>query len=315
MAPQTAPISLLLVEDNPGDVRLVSELLRDVPQSRFEMVCAAEASAALNELDSAVFDVALLALSLPDSTGLQALERLRTHTPGLPIVVMTGTDDEGLAIQAVQAGAQDYVVKGSRQGIELARALRYAIERKRSEERLLHQATHDALTGLANRAAFHDRLSLALFRAERSAHGGRLASMAVMLLDLNEFKDVNDRLGHAAGDEVLRHTSRRLQAGVRRADTVARLGGDEFAIILEDLCQPSDSVTVAAKILSSLADPLVIGHWAISVSASIGISLYPDHASNPEQLLHAADRAMYHAKQTLSGFHLYDVARPRPTPH
>ncbi len=165
-------------------------------------------------------------------------------------------------------------------------------DRKRAEEQIEFHAYHDVLTHLPNRKLFTDRLRHSLIRSKRT---GR--SLAVMFIDVDHFKTINDTLGHTAGDELLLEMSRRLRDCVRDDDTVARLGGDEFTIILAELRQPEDAIGVAQKILETVQVPLTIGNMPIVVTASIGIALYPVDGIDPEALLRNADSAMYRAKE------------------
>ncbi|HEX7193023.1 MAG TPA: EAL domain-containing protein, partial [Thermoanaerobaculia bacterium] len=166
-------------------------------------------------------------------------------------------------------------------------------DRKRAEEQIEFHAYHDVLTHLPNRRLFTDRLALGINRARRS---GR--SLAVMFIDLDHFKSVNDTLGHTAGDELLLEMSARLRECIREDDTVARLGGDEFTIILSELRHPEDAAQVAQKILETVQDPLTISGMPIEISASIGIALYPVDGFDVETLLRNADSAMYRAKES-----------------
>jgi len=165
-------------------------------------------------------------------------------------------------------------------------------DRKRAEEELAHQAFYDSLSDLPNRALFLDRLSHAIRRAKRRVTGG---AFAVLFLDLDGFKDVNDSLGHVVGDELLRATARRLEETVRPGDTVARLGGDEFAILLDELRAIDDAVEVADRILRAMKEPFQLAGREVFASASMGIA--PGSAeAGPEDLLRDADTAMYRAK-------------------
>jgi diguanylate cyclase (GGDEF)-like protein/PAS domain S-box-containing protein len=166
-----------------------------------------------------------------------------------------------------------------------------AIEHRRLTDRLSYQAQHDALTGLPNRFLLEDRLQQAVAYANR-----RRSGLAVLLLDLDGFKYVNDTLGHQAGDQVLVEVSRRLRCAIRQADTVARIGGDEFCLILSDVQKANDSIKIAQTCLESLRKPILIAGRDYSLSASIGISCYPEHGVEPEVLQQHADTAMYHAK-------------------
>ncbi|HEX6094764.1 MAG TPA: EAL domain-containing protein [Thermoanaerobaculia bacterium] len=165
-------------------------------------------------------------------------------------------------------------------------------DRKRAEEQIEFHAYHDVLTALPNRKLFTDRLRHALIHAKRTGK-----ALAVMFIDIDHFKKINDTLGHTAGDELLLQMARRLRVCVRDDDTVARLGGDEFTIILAELRHPEDAVTVAEKVLGAVQLPLTIGDMPIVVTASVGISLYPVDGADPEALLRNADSAMYRAKE------------------
>jgi diguanylate cyclase (GGDEF)-like protein len=288
---QGTEIRVLLVEDNPGDARLVEILLSEVDSfGSFEITPAQRLDEALEHLDGPAFDVILLDLSLPDSSGLETVEVVRTRVPLTPVVVLTGQDDEESALRALQSGAEDYLVKGRGDSELMARSIRYAIERKKAEENLAHLKQYDPLTGLANRALFQDRLQQALARADRDDE-----TVVLVLLDLDHFKAVNDVLGHAGGDELLREVASRIEGRVRESDTVARLGGDEFAIILEDMSDAQDAAPAAQDILDALSESLVLDGHEIPVTASIGIAVRPP--SEGDRLLKDADAAVYRAKE------------------
>ncbi|HEB94065.1 MAG TPA: EAL domain-containing protein [Gammaproteobacteria bacterium] len=165
-------------------------------------------------------------------------------------------------------------------------------EQKRNEERIRHQAYHDALTGLPNRLLFNDRLEQALAQARRANE-----KLAVMFIDLDRFKNINDSLGHAVGDQLLRGMSQRLAQCTRDEDSVARMGGDEFTVLLPRIQQLDDIEQVARKILHSLSQPLAVEGHELAVTASIGISLFPSDGDRPDILMKNADSAMYWAKE------------------
>jgi diguanylate cyclase (GGDEF)-like protein/PAS domain S-box-containing protein len=178
-------------------------------------------------------------------------------------------------------------------------------QRKQAEEQIRYRADHDALTGLPNRALFADRLGSALASASR--HGHRFALLAV---DLDYFKAVNDRLGHLAGDALLVETAARLQACVRESDTVARLGGDEFAVILTEIAGQADAEEVAERICASISQPFRLTEGEACVSASVGIAFGPNGNASLEALQRRADRALYAAKAGGRGhYRIYDAAR------
>lgn len=160
------------------------------------------------------------------------------------------------------------------------------------EERLFYLAHYDSLSKLPNRLAFHDRLKQAIFQAKRN---GKM--VAVMFLDLDGFKEVNDSLGHNAGDEVIRQVAGRLGSVMREADTISRFGGDEFTVLLTDVTSKSDIGIVAQKIIESISEPMVIDSEETSVTGSVGISLYPQHSDDVDTLIRLADMTMYAAKE------------------
>ena len=286
-----APLQILLVEDDLSAARLVTAALAGVPSLPSALSPVARLGKALEMLEQRAFDAILLDLSLPDASGLEALARLVAAAPTTPIVVMSGNADEETAIAAVRVGAQDYLVKGNVTPDLLARAIRYAIERQQASVRLAHIAHHDALTGLPNRALFMDRATQALAQGRRHA-----TPVAVLFVDLDGFKAVNDAHGHAVGDALLREVARRLAGNVREGDTVARLGGDEFTILLPSIAHEYDAAVVARRILESLAEPWAPDLAPLAVTTSIGINVVPDGAGDVESLLRDADAAMYRAK-------------------
>jgi diguanylate cyclase (GGDEF)-like protein/PAS domain S-box-containing protein len=164
-----------------------------------------------------------------------------------------------------------------------------------------HQALHDALTGLANRTLFRNRIEDAVkVRRSTDAHA------AVLVMDLDGFKEINDSLGHAAGDDLLVELARRLEVALRSSDTVARLGGDEFGVLLPDASIPEDVLRAVTRMQAAIADPIILHGLSLSLEASIGIALYPDDGMDVETLLRCADGAMYHAKEEKSGWAFYD---------
>jgi len=229
---------VLLIEDNPGDSRLIREMIAEEPGAPFELECVECLAQGLERLAAGDIALVLLDLSLPDSLGLETFAKVYAHSPAAPVIVLTGNDDNNLALAAVKRGAQDYLVKGRLERELLLRSMQYAIERKRYQLQLEHQANYDALTGLPNRALLNDRL-------RQSVYGQRLRrAVAVVVIDLDHFKFVNNSLGHATGDRLLKAMAGRLRGMLRDGDTVARLGGDEFVLILND--QSSEEVIYRA---------------------------------------------------------------------
>lgn len=292
------PIRILLVEDNPGDALLIREMLRDAGTDRFTLTHVVRLDEAVHSLATAPFDVILLDLSLPDGHGLETLSRCKAHAAGIAIVVLTGLNDESLALRAVQEGAQDYLVKGTLDSPLLTRAMRYAIERHRmlaqldGARQLEHYlANHDAVTGLPNRQLFYHRLGEAMTAARREDH-----AVAVLFLDLDDFKSLNDSLGHDIGDQLLRGVAARLTEVVGEQNTAARFGGDEFTFLLPRVTDLDSLPGVAQSLLDAVADPITIDEHTIFVTGSVGVSAFPADGDDLDTMLRNADMAMYAAK-------------------
>ena len=282
---------LLLIEDDWDYGELVRAMLQRTALAAFELVQVARLADADPHLSDSTVQCVILDLSLPDASGVVAVTRLLARAPDLPVVVLTGWDDEELGLAAVQAGAQDYLTKQSVDGPGLARAVRYAVERKRVEAELAHRATHDSITGLPNRMLFLDRLEHALTRCER-----RPESIGVLFLDLDHFKAVNDTLGHGAGNELLQWVAERLSGILPGGTTLAHLGADEFAVLCEDLQDPSDAFAVGVAVTEAMRRPfpLTEGEGFCTVSTGVAVAAPGD---TPATLLRHADAAMYRAKQ------------------
>lgn len=284
-------VGILLVEDNAGDARLVREMLREGWAEPSDVVHVQGLADARDRLLESARWCVLLDLGLPDASGLEALERIREMAPDVPVIVLTGLEDEIVALRAVHEGAQDYLVKGQVNASLLSRSIRHAIERKSLELQLSHQALHDSLTGLPNRVLLVDRLGQALAGTKRGA-----GAVAVLFLDLDRFKLVNDSYGHAVGDQLLVAVAQRLQSLLRPDDTVARLGGDEFVILLNSGIGKRAALRVGDRIIRILDEPFSLDQGEVFTTASIGLSLGGDHSDSPDTLLREADAAMYRAK-------------------
>ena len=414
---------MLLIEDNPGDARLIQEMFKEQGAQNVELKHVENMAEAEKYLAVYPVDIILLDLGLPDVQGLEAVRRTRRAAPGVPLVILSGMDDESMAIQAMQEGAQDYLIKGQIEPRELVRALRYAVERKIIEEHLFeekeraqvtldcigdavistdisgnimflnqvaekmtgwqlrevagqpmakafrivnastrkviqnpmlkasehnrkgnlpansvliqkdgteiyiedsvapihdhdgkvigsvlvfrdvsaaramaqqiaHAAEHDFLTGLPNRLLLNDRIGQAIILAERNKD-----KVAVLFLDMDGFKHINDSLGHSAGDKLLQSIANRLRNCVRAPDTVSRQGGDEFIVLLQGVNQPEDAAVAARRLLDSVAESYSMGQHNLHITTSIGVSLYPDDGPDAETLIKNADTAMYQAKE------------------
>ncbi len=181
-------------------------------------------------------------------------------------------------------------------------------ERMQLEQKLADMATHDLLTGLPNRILLNDRLAIGLAQAQRSS-----SKLAVMMLDLDRFKNINDEMGHSVGDQLLKAAGERLAGIIRKSDTVARVGGDEFVLVLSQISQVQDAVKVAQKILDSFLKPFVLNGRRLHITTSIGIAVYPEDGTDVETLVKHADTAMYWAKeQGRATYELYWVEGSKP---
>lgn len=295
-------MKVLLVEDNPGDVYLVREMLKSEGEDRIDLITTNRIGRAIEILLESRIDAVLLDLGLPDESGLETVRKLRETSETVPIVILSGLEDEKLAVAAIQLGAQDFLVKGTISGLLLTRSLFYAIKRKEMDSQLYHLAFHDPLTNLANRKLFYERINRSIEWSERN-----MKSMALVFLDLNDFKTINDSFGHTAGDILLKEVAHRLQIQLRRTDTVARIGGDEFAIILDNVVDTHDVSRIVQNVMEGITRPYELDPDVVSISVSIGISLYPLDGQTAEELIRKADRAMYQGKESGSSrFRFYN---------
>jgi len=413
---------LLLVEDNPADVRLLREMFHEQSSHNTELTQVGTMGEAEKHLAEGMVDIILLDLGLPDAQGLESIRRARAVAPGVPLVVLTSLDDESMASRALQEGVQDYLIKGQIDARGLLRALRYAVERKIMQEALFdekelaqvtlnsigdavicanvsgsitflnpvaqrmtgwsqgeaagrpmaevfrilgatsretspnptemavengmihvpsnciliqrdgfeipidatvaqihdrqgrttgvvivfrdmgstrtmalqmaHSAHHDFLTGLPNRKLLNDRVRQAIASAPR-----HMKKVAVLFLDLDGFKHINDSLGHPIGDRLLQSVAKRLVDGVRGSDTVSRQGGDEFVVLLSEVESLESVEATVRRLLQAGAEPHSIDQHDLHVTSCIGVSVFPDDGLDPETLVKNADTAMYQAKE------------------
>jgi diguanylate cyclase (GGDEF)-like protein len=283
--------NVLLIEDNAGDARLIEEMIREDPAAPFALQLADCLSEGLERLSGGDTALVLLDLSLPDSMGLETFSRVYAHSPTVPIIVLTGNDDQTVALSAVKSGAQDYLVKSRLEHELLLRSMHYSIERKRYQVQLEHQANYDALTGLPNRSLLHDRLRQAVYSQREKR------AIAVVFMDLDHFKFVNDSLGHSTGDLLLKAMAERLRSVLREGDTVGRVGGDEFVLILNDQSNEEIIYRAMQRISATVSEPITIDGKELHCSCSAGISIYPQDGRDVDTLLKNADAAMYRAKE------------------
>jgi two-component system, cell cycle response regulator len=289
----TIPITkILLVEDNPGDARLLREALAESLGPRFELIHSETLAKGLDVLMTCDPDVVLLDLGLPDSQGLDAVRRTHDAAPGVPIVVLTGLNDERLAIQSLQVGAQDYLGKAHINSGLLWNALRYAMERQRVQLEVINLARVDDLTGLNNRRGF---LALSQHHCKLAYRTGK--PFLVVFVDLDGMKTINDSLGHQEGNRALVDAANVLKDSFRQCDIIARLGGDEFAVLVVDSDQDAIEV-VSQRIQRKLSSCNSNAGRRYSLSLSIGIAASDARQlDDVERLLSQADALMYAQKR------------------
>lgn len=303
------PSPILMVDDSPFKIALYSKLIANQPAEIFE---ASTGEAALAACEQREFALLILDVDMPGMDGFELGRRLAANpaTRATPMIYVTSTHVyKTFQVQGYDAGAVDYlsdpvnpvVFKAKVQvfldlyrGKQLLK--REIVERKRQAELAYHQATHDPLTGLPNRLLFMDRFGSAIERSKR-----RSSPCALLYIDIDGFKAVNDGLGHQAGDALLVQIAKRLE-GLRRAeDTASRLGGDEFALLMEQTQDAASAGRMGARVVEAIAAPytltLASGPVPARVGASIGAALYPANGETVDQVIHAADEAMYRAKK------------------
>jgi two-component system, cell cycle response regulator len=286
---------ILIVDDQLANVQLLEQLLRGAGYARVTSTQNPQTVCDLHRENH--YDLILLDLEMPGRDGFQVMEDLKEiESEGyLPVIAITV--EPGHKLRALKGGAKDFVSKP----FELAEVLMRV--HNMLEVRLLHEmarnygkelealALNDPLTGLANRRLLSDRMTMALLHAKRYQ-----SAMAVLYLDLDGFKQINDTWGHGAGDLLLKEVGVRLLKTVREEDTVARVGGDEFLVALWHVTGIDYAASVAKRAIEALSQPYTIEGGAVTMTASAGVSIYPDNGESPDTLIESADLALYEAK-------------------
>jgi len=296
---------ILIVDDLAVNVRILEQRLRGAGYTHIDSTMDPHRVCAMHVENH--YDLILLDLLMPGMDGFQVMEGLKEfETEGyLPVLVITAQPDHKL--RALAAGAKDFIVKPF-DLVEVKTRIRNMLEVRllykqleQHSQELATLALHDPLTGLPNRRLLMDRLSLAIAHARRYRR-----TMALMFLDLDGFKQVNDTLGHDAGDTLLEMVAARLVGAVRQDDTVARLGGDEFVIALPGAVQVNDVVELVSKVIQAVSQPYSIQGRSVGMTASVGIGIYPAHGEDVATLMKSADLALHEAKR--SGKNDYRIA-------
>jgi len=290
----TSALRFLLVEDDAGDATLFTEMIRE-QQRKIDVTVVSRLSEARGLLRELRPDVVFLDINLPDSAGLPTITAILDAALEIPIVVLTGLDDEETGMAAVKMGAQDYLVKGEADGKMLLRAARYAVERKKLElqlkqanEKLGKLATTDALTGICNRMKFDAELDVEMDRARRYQ-----VPLCLVMFDIDHFKLINDTRGHQTGDQVLKMLADLVSINIRSTDWFGRWGGEEFMVLAahKDL---EEAARFAGKLRELVAD-FAFGK-GLHITASFGVTEFrPD--DTPEVFTNRVDEAMYRAKK------------------
>lgn len=300
MDKQVFKIKLLHIEDDDGDAKEVQRYCyKEFDKENLSITRAKSLQEGCLELKKNDFDVVLLDLHLGDSEGLDNVNIIKEQNSDVPIVVFSGLDSTEAALQAIRYGAQEYLVKGHISSRVLSLAILTSIERKFYERRIFHRAYSDELTVLPNRRAFLEYIKPQLISAKRWN-----IKQALFFMDVNDFKSVNDSLGHNVGDDLLKAIASRLKQTLRKSDFIARYAGDEFIVHSSSNheMKNDDFVNIAEKIMAAFSKPIKIGEHDINTSLSIGIAVFPDNGNDIQSLIKSADGAMYQAKQEKLGF-------------
>jgi diguanylate cyclase (GGDEF)-like protein len=282
---------VLLVEDNSDDADFLRMSLRKYTDS-VDITHTSLIGDAVTVLEDERFDVVLLDLNLPDGRGAECVEKIHEADELVPIVVLSGHDDEDFAVDILNQGVQDYLVKWEGDGRIILRAIRYAVERKRAENKVNYLARLDWLTCIPNEQYLKDELHHATTRASRGRR-----TLALLLLDLDRFEAVHETLGRNAVDELLCAVVQRLTETVREGDLLARLRGERFAVLLEDVEGPLEIEVIARNVGAAFQRPFSIGGRQVSVTASVGIAIYPRECNDAEAMLANAESAVREAKE------------------
>ncbi|MDP8568898.1 two-component system response regulator [Methylophilus aquaticus] len=300
---------LLLVDDDELDRMAVVRVLKN-PNLVKDIVHASTAVKALKLYEESTFDIVLLDYRLPDMECLDVLNQLTQHTEKhAAVVILTGMEDnEAIERNCIFAGAQDFLLKKELSERHLTKALvhaqaRHALNSKLidTHKRLKYLAENDPMTGLSNRYYFEEHLRGAIQRAHRLNF-----QLGLIYLDIDNFKMINDSLGHDSGDQLLQQIAQRLLDVVREGDVVCRLGGDEFAIIVHDLETETSVGALSQRVIESVREPIVLNNTEQFVTCSIGIATFPRCATNAEDMLKRADLAMYQVKREgRNGFNFF----------
>ena len=309
----TTPLRVLLIEDSESDAELLLlELRRGGYAPAYERVETPEGLE--DALARQSWDLIISDYAMPCFNGVQALKLTQEKGLDIPFIIVSGSIGEDVAVAAMKAGAHDYLMKGNTARLlpAIARELREARvrqERHQADETIQRLAYSDPVTGLPNRVRFRELVQEAVATGQRES-----CPVAVLLLNLDRFREVNDTLGHDRGDSLLQKVGIRLRSTLFAPDVIARLGGNEFGILLPRLAAVDDVRHVIKKLQHFLEAPFILDEIPIIVEASLGVATMPEHAGDADTLLQRADIAMYRAKQMASGYAVYTPEYDRRSP-
>ncbi|MBB1298938.1 MULTISPECIES: GGDEF domain-containing response regulator [unclassified Pseudoalteromonas] len=295
-------MNILIVDDDLVDRKLIKKMLISDGSHHHditEVTCVPEG---LKAIEDTHFDIILLDYNMPKEDGIEMLIEMRAKPKlgNTAIIMISSSENSALAIECIEAGAQDFLPKGDITRDSLNKALIYAKKRFEAEQRMhnsylavKHMAERDQLTGLSNRYHFEEILKVMIANNKRAKN-----CVALLALDLDNFKNINDTLGHSVGDEILIQTVERIHSCLRQNEGFARLGGDEFAVIIGGICNINQIGMIANRILAEVSKPFLHEGRTLNCSVSIGSAIYPNDATESHELLKCADIAMYRSKQS-----------------
>ncbi|NQZ09162.1 MAG: GGDEF domain-containing response regulator, partial [Algicola sp.] len=281
-------LKVLIVEDDEDDYILLEELLLEAVSHIGAIHWAEDFKSAQTKIASEHFDFYFLDNRLGAELGLELISEIKQqYETAPPIIMLSGVNDYQTDLEAMEKGADDYLVKSELTAYLLERTLRYSLKSKDLEAKLAKLAHYDGLTGLYNRSLFNELLVKAIQQSERTGQ-----KFALVTLDLDNFKFVNDNYGHPAGDQLLTKIARRLKHSIRSSDIVARLGGDEFSLLVKDVANDCDFVRLVENIMAIFQQPIQVDSKSVLVTTSAGIAIFPTDAQIANELIDNSDRAM-----------------------
>ncbi len=306
------PLKVLLIDDNKDDIFLLKEIINNTAPNKYLINACNRLSEAFEQLSSDHFDLILLDLILPDSPELNSFEDPRFKDFGIPVIIISNLDDEDMALRAVQAGAQDYLVKGEINGRALPRAIDYAIERHSLKKQLVELSIKDGLTGLYNRKSFSTLVEQQLKLAQRSQD-----ELLFFFIDVDNLKMINDQFGHKIGDRALQVMADILSCTFRGSDIISRVGGDEFAVLTVD-SKASDKDSIIRRLEIERRESIEDQKVPFELRFSVGVSQWTSaEPKSLEILMREADLDMFEKKRSKqqkaqlgdfgSNFHEYEV--------